>query len=173
MVKKLLMLALTAAVLAGWAAGQAAAGGAQAPVIVVNQFTAKKGIDWPYDFELLQKETVKKVQEKLGDKASVVAAAPAGGAPAYVLDGQIVRMYQNNDIDAHSGGMASNTVVVTVHYWLTAPDGHKAFDRTATYDSLSTGTYSYAVMGTSGPMAKDLESDIAGRIHGARIYSGR
>ena len=53
--------------LAGWAAGQA--GGAQAPVIVVNQFTAKKGIDWPYDFELLQKETVKKVQEKLGDKS--------------------------------------------------------------------------------------------------------
>lgn len=145
------------------------------PVIVIHPFTAKKGIDWPYDFGKLQKATVTKVQDKVKQRAQVVAAAPASGAaPVYTLDGQIVRMFQRNNLDNTSGGVASNDDIITVHYWLTNAQGRKLFDKTTTYTSPSTGSYSDALFGTPGPMAGDLESDIANHIKDAKaIFSGR
>lgn len=140
------------------------------PTIVVDQFTAKTGVDWPYDFKLLQTEMVDKIKKKAGDKAMVAAAAPAGSDKIYKLDGEITRMFQRNDLDGHSGGVSSNTEVVSVHYWLTDPSGKKVFDKSSTYDTASTASYSDALFGTSGPMARDLESDVAGKINGAKIY---
>lgn len=161
--------------LAALGLGLAAAAGAQAakPTIVVQPFSAKQGVDWPYDFALLQKETVAKLQDKLKEKAEVVTTAPAGGGgDVYTVQGQIVRMYQRNDLDAHSGGVASNNDVITVQFWLADASGKHIFDKTTTYSEPSTGSYSDAVFGTSGPMAKDLESDIAGKVSGAKIYGG-
>ncbi|MGH9482108.1 MAG: hypothetical protein ACRD1L_08430 [Terriglobales bacterium] len=161
--------------LATLALGLAAAAAAQAaktPTLVVQQFSAKPGVDWPYDFALLQKETIAKLQDKLKQKAEVVATAPAAGA-VYSLQGEVVRMYQRNDLDNHSGGISSNNDVITVHYWLADASGKKLFDKTSTYSSPSTGSYSDAVFGTSGPMAKDLESDLAGRVAGAKIYGAQ
>ncbi len=141
------------------------------PTIVVDQFTAKTGVDWPYDFKLLQTEMVEKIKKKAGDKAMIVAAAaPTASDKIYKLDGEITRMFQRNDLDGHSGGVSSNTDVVSVHYWLTDPSGKKVFDTSSTYDTLATASYSDAVFGTSGPMARDLESDIVGKINGAKIY---
>jgi len=154
--------------------GVALALGAQAskPTIVVAQFTAKAGVDWPYDFQILQKETVAKLQQKLKDKAVVTADASAATG-AYTLAGEITRMYQSNNLDAHAGGTSSNNETVSVHYWLTDPAGKKVFDKTATYISGATGSFSDAQFGTAGPMAKDLESDLASRVGGAKIYGGR
>lgn len=138
------------------------------PVLVIHPFTAKQGVDWPYDFGMLQKATIKKVQDKMQQRAQVVAAAPAAGAaPAYTLDGQIVRMFQRNNLSATAGGLASNDEIISVHYWLTDASGRKLFDKTSTYTTPSTGSFSDAEIGTPGPMAGDLESDIAGRIKSA------
>ncbi|MGH9392750.1 MAG: hypothetical protein ACRD1E_01160 [Terriglobales bacterium] len=142
------------------------------PVIVVAPFTARAGIDWPYDFQLLQKQTVAKLREKLKDKAEVTADAPAEGG-SYTLGGEIVRMHQVNNLDAHAGGTSSNNEIISVHYWLNDAAGHKVFDKTATYTSGATGSYSDAQWGTAGPMARDLVSDLASRVGGAKIYSGR
>ncbi|HWG36881.1 MAG TPA: hypothetical protein VN690_04110 [Terriglobales bacterium] len=142
------------------------------PTIVVAQFTAKSGVDWPYDFQILQKETVAKLQLKLKDKA-VVTADASGASGAYTLDGEITRMYQSNNLDVHAGGTSSNNETINVHYWLVDSTGKKVFDKTATYITGATGSFSNAQFGTAGPMAKDLESDLASRVGGAKIYSER
>lgn len=143
---------------------------AGAPTIVVNLFTSKAGLDWPYDFSLLQSQTVKKIESKLKDKATVVTAAPTGAAKVYTVNGEIERMFQQNNLDGHAGGVESNDEIISVHYWLTDASGKKIFDKTRTYSEPSVGSFSEAQVGTAGPMAKDLESDIAGNLNGAKIY---
>jgi len=165
MLKTCLALFAALALTAGMACAQKAA-----PTIVVDQFTAKTGVDWPYDFKLLQTELVNKIKKKAGDKAMVGANAPAGSTEIYKLDGEITRMFQQNDLDGHSGGVSSNTEVISVHYWLTDGNGKKVFDKSSTYNTPSTASYSDALFCTSGPMARDLESDIVGKINGSKIY---
>jgi len=130
-------------------------------------FTAKAGVDWPYDFKQLQTQMVDKVSKKLDGKVTVTADAPASGGAVDTVDGQITRMYQANDLDGHSGGVSSNTEVITVHYWVTDAGGKKVVDKTRTYNSGSTGSFSDAEIHTPGPMANDLEGDVAAGVKSA------
>lgn len=165
--KAVLAVAAAAALAAVAAVAQTAK-----PTIVVDAFTVQKGLGWPYSFQLLQKEMIAKLTSKLTDKVTVVDGAPGGGG-AYTLDGEILRMYQNNNIDAHAGGMATNNQIITVRYWLTGPDGKKVFDKTSTYTATGVGIDSQVDFNGAGPIARDLEADVVSRVKDAKIYSGR
>ena len=136
------------------------------PLIVVQPFTTARGVELPYDLNVMQAQLVAELKVMLGSQFTIVAAAPSlspdGG---YTLDGEITAWRPGNAAKRMLVGMGSGREASDVAYRLSDGSGRKVLERE---DTVRTNFYSQAA-GSTGTLTHPIAQKIADRIKDARL----
>ena len=67
------------------------------PLIVVQPFTTARGVELPYDLNVMQAQLVAELKVMLGGQFTILAAAPAlSPGEGYILEGEITAWRPGN-----------------------------------------------------------------------------
>jgi hypothetical protein len=136
------------------------------PLIVVQPFTTARGVELPYDLNVLQAQLVAELKVMLGSQFNVVAAAPAvspGGG--YTLEGEITGWRPGNAAKRVLVGLGSGREASDIAYRLSDGSGKSVVERK---DTVRTNFYSQAA-GSTGTLTHPIAQKIAERIKDARL----
>ena len=136
------------------------------PLIVVQPFTTARGVELPYDLNVLQAQLVAELKVMLGSQFNIVAAAqavsPGGG---YTLEGEITGWRPGNAAKRMLVGMGSGREASDVAYRVSDASGKRVLERE---DTVRTNFYSQAA-GSTGTLTHPIAQKIAERIKDARL----
>jgi uncharacterized protein DUF4410 len=136
------------------------------PQIVVQPFTTARGVELPYDLNVLQAQLVAELKVMLGSQFNIVAAAPAlSPGEGYSLEGEITAWRPGNAAKRMLVGMGSGREASDVTYRLSDASGKKVLERE---DTVRTNFYSQAA-GSTGTLTHPIAQKIADRIKDARL----
>src|SRR5262249_34262124 len=140
---------------------------AEKPVIVVKEFTAAQGVEWPYDMKTMQAQTVAELKVSLGKTFDVVAEAPAAAAASvYTLSVKIEDWRHGNAAKRMLIGMGSGREAADISYSVTDASSSKVVvDKK---DTIRTNFYSQGA-GSVGTLAHPIADKITERINDAKL----
>ncbi len=156
------------------AAPQATASGMPAiiqttkPVVVVQQFTVKHGVPWPYDPKQMQLQTIAELMRKDGKRFFVVKAANPEQPRLYTLHGKILDWHPGNRAKRMFIGFGSGRESAKIRYWLTNANGKQIFKHTDTIRSSFWA--SSAATGSAGTLGEPFADKIAQRLKHAKLH---
>lgn len=136
------------------------------PTIVVTQFAAAEGAQWPYDAGQMQAQTVVELRIKDGKKFDVENAAPSAPGPVYTLSGEILEWRAGNRAKRMIVGMGTGRETAKIHYWLTDSSGKRVFEHT---DTIRQAVWYNAYAPSAGQLAQPFADKIAERIKEAKL----
>jgi hypothetical protein len=134
--------------------------------LVLNTFTVKPDVAWPYDTKQLQTLTVAELKGKLANRFDVSAERPAQAAHLYTVDGEIVGWRAGNAAKRVLIGMGSGREAADIHYWVTDETGKKIFEHN---DTIRAEFWSSNFAGSVGQLAHPFADKIAHRISDAKL----
>ena len=136
------------------------------PLIVVQPFTTARGVELPYDLNVMQAQLVAELKVMLGSQFTIVAGAPAlPPGEGYTLEGEITAWRPGNAAKRMLVGMGSGREASDVAYRLSDGSGRKVLERE---DTVRTNFYSQAA-GSTGTLTHPIAQKIADRIKDARL----
>ncbi len=136
------------------------------PVIVVQEFTAAQGVQWPYDMKMMQAQTVAELKVSLGKTFEITAEPPpAGKGSVYTLAVKIVEWRAGNAAKRVLVGLGSGREAVDVEYSLTDGSGKRVIEKK---DTIRTNFYSQGA-GSVGTLAHPIADKITERIKDAKL----
>jgi hypothetical protein len=136
------------------------------PVIVVQEFTAAPGVEWPYDMKTMQAQTVAELRVSLGKSFDIVADAPSA-APGriYTLAVRIEEWRHGNAAKRLLVGMGSGREAADIGYRVTDASSKVVVERK---DTVRTNFYAQG-SGSIGTLAHPIADKITDRIDEARL----
>ena len=137
------------------------------PSILVKPFTLAANVQFPYDLNQLQLQTVTELKIKDGQQFDVLSAAPSSGTPSYSLDGQVLSWHAGNRAARMMVGMGSGRETAEIHYWLTDSAGKKVFEHT---DTIRQAFWGNAYANSVGQLAQPFADKIAARLKESKVH---
>jgi hypothetical protein len=138
------------------------------PLLVVGTFSLANGVNWPYDLNQMQLQTVTELKIKDGQIFDVVVEAPkAVDGKVYRLDGEVLEWHVGNKAKRMMVGMGSGRETAKIHYWLTdVASGQKVFEHT---DTIRQAFWGNAYASSVGQLAQPFADKIADRLKEAKL----
>lgn len=137
------------------------------PSILVKPFTLASNVQFPYDLNQLQLQTVTELKIKDGQQFDVLSAAPTSGIPSYALDGEVLSWHPGNRAARMMVGMGSGRETAEIHYWLTDDTGKKVFEHT---DTIRQAFWGNAYANSVGQLAQPFADKIAARLKESKVH---
>ncbi|HMF92791.1 MAG TPA: DUF4410 domain-containing protein [Vicinamibacterales bacterium] len=136
------------------------------PVIVVQEFTAAPGVEWPYDMKTMQAQTVAELRVSLGKTFDIVADAPSEAhSRVYTLAVKIDDWRHGNAAKRMLVGMGSGREAADISYRLADASSTAVVDRK---DTIRTNFYAQG-SGSVGTLAHPIADKITDRINEAKL----
>jgi hypothetical protein len=136
------------------------------PVIVVQEFSAAPGVEWPYDMKTMQAQTVAELKVSLGKSFDIVADAPAGATGrVYTLAVKIDDWRHGNAAKRMLVGMGSGREAADIEYRLTDASSKAVIEKK---DTIRTNFYAQG-SGSVGTLAHPIADKITERINDAKL----
>ena len=138
------------------------------PSLVVNAFTVANGVNWPYQPNQMQLQTITELKIKDGPKFDVIPEAPKDNpGKVYVLDGEVLEWHPGIRAERLLVGAGTGRETAKIHYWLTdMATGKKVFEHT---DTIRQAFWGNAYEGSVGQLAQPFADKIALRLKDAKI----
>ncbi|MGH9744549.1 MAG: DUF4410 domain-containing protein [Candidatus Acidiferrales bacterium] len=138
------------------------------PSLVVGTFTLANGVNWPYDLNQMQLQTITELKIKDGQVFNVITEAPKGTeGKVYTLDGEVLEWRAGNKAKRMVVGMGSGRETAKIHYWLTdVASGQKVFEHT---DTIRQAFWGNAYASSVGQLAQPFADKIADRLKEAKL----
>src|SRR5262245_222862 len=137
---------------------------AEKPVIVVSEFSAAPGVEWPYDMKTMQAQTVAELKVSLGKTYDVVADTPAARAGSvYTLAVKIEDWRHGNAAKRMLIGMGSGREAADISYSVTDASSKVVVEKK---DTIRTNFYAQG-SGSVGTLAHPIADKITERINDA------
>ena len=136
------------------------------PVIVVEPFTVRSGVELPYDLKQLQPQLVADLKVQIGKDYDVVGERPAAAQGSiYTLNGEITDWRPGNAAKRMLVGMGSGREASDLHFRISDTDGQHVVD---SIDTIRTNFYSQGA-GSVGTLVHPIAQKVAERIKKSKL----
>lgn len=138
------------------------------PSLVVNVFTVRDGVNWPYELKQMQLQTITQLKIKDGNIFDVNSEVPKEKTgKVYVLDSEVLEWHAGNRAERMIVGYGSGRETAKIRYWLTDTEtGKKVFEHE---DTIRQAFWGNAYANSVGQLAQPFADKIAGRLKEAKL----
>jgi len=138
------------------------------PGLVVHAFTIASGVNFPYDMNDLQTQTIGELKQKNGDQFAEVTPTQSNLARVYTLDGEVQEWHKGNTAERMliAAGTVAGRENAKVHFWLTDKDGKKVYEQTDVVRQLFMRNKHEK---STGMLARPFREKIAERLKDAKV----
>lgn len=146
----------------------AAAADGGKPLLVIEPFTLKSGISWPYDMKQLQAQAAATLnaRPRLRERFEIVTERPLTERAVYTLSGEVLSWTAGNRATRLVVGMGTGRESAEIRYRLTDASGAQVFEQSDTIRAEFVGN---AMAGSVGQLSQPFSSKLADRLQDARV----